>query len=76
MAVGVFVSITVTEKVGYAGVGLNRAWCLGPVEFARGPFWKAQWVFWVGPFLACMVYHFLMKSFPMGSLASGEEDEV
>ncbi|PON83399.1 Major intrinsic protein [Trema orientale] len=30
MAVGVFVSLTVTGKPGYSGVGLNPARCLGP----------------------------------------------
>lgn len=49
MVVGVFVSITVTGKVGYAGVGLNPARCLGPAVFEGGLLWYTQWAFWVGP---------------------------
>ncbi|PON83400.1 Major intrinsic protein [Trema orientale] len=64
MAVGVFISLTVTGKPGYSGVGLKSARCLGPAILERGPLWDAQWVFWIGPLLACIIYHLLPKTFP------------
>lgn len=64
MAVGVFVSLTVTGKPGYSGVGLNPARCLGPAVLEGGSLWYDQWVFWAGPFSACVVYHLLRKTFP------------
>ncbi|KAL6213160.1 hypothetical protein ACLB2K_012607 [Fragaria x ananassa] len=39
MALAVFVSITVTGKSGYAGVGLNPARCLGPALLQGGILW-------------------------------------
>ncbi|KAA8546061.1 hypothetical protein F0562_020488 [Nyssa sinensis] len=57
MAIAVFVSITVTGHAGYAGVGLNPARCLGPALLHGGLLWKGHWVFWVGPFFACIVYY-------------------
>ncbi|XP_027356733.1 aquaporin TIP1-2-like [Abrus precatorius] len=56
MALAVFVSITVTGQAGYAGVGLNPARCLGPALFRGGSLWNGHWIFWLGPFLACIVY--------------------
>lgn len=56
MALAVFVSITITGQAGYAGVGLNPARCLGPTLLEGGVLWDGHWVFWVGPFLACIVY--------------------
>lgn len=56
MALAVFVSITVTGHAGYGGVGLNPAKCLGPALLEGGILWHGHWVFWVGPFLACIVY--------------------
>ncbi|KAK7312199.1 hypothetical protein VNO77_35885 [Canavalia gladiata] len=64
MALAVFVSITVTGRAGYAGVGLNPARCLGPALFRGGPLWVGHWVFWVGPFLACVVYYALSINLP------------
>ncbi|KAL9418294.1 hypothetical protein AB3S75_041158 [Citrus x aurantiifolia] len=64
MAIAVFVSITVTQKPGYAGVGLNPARCLGPALLHGGPLWQGHWVFWVGPFLACVVYYGFAKTLP------------
>lgn len=57
MGLAVFVSITVTGKVGYGGVGLNPARCLGSALVHGGSLWHGHWVFWLGPFLACVVYY-------------------
>ena len=54
MALAVFVSITVTGRAGYAGVGLNPARCLAPALLQGGRLWEGHWVFWVGPFFACV----------------------
>ncbi|KAJ9132757.1 hypothetical protein P3X46_033594 [Hevea brasiliensis] len=54
-ALAVFASITVTGQAGYRGVGLNPARCLGPALLLGGSLWDGHWVFWVGPFLACIV---------------------
>lgn len=75
MAIAVFVSITVTQKPGYAGVGLNPARCLGPALLHGGPLWKGHWVFWVGPFLACVVYYGFAKTLPEEGLVSEDKFE-
>uniref|UniRef100_A0A7N2MZV4 Uncharacterized protein n=1 Tax=Quercus lobata TaxID=97700 RepID=A0A7N2MZV4_QUELO len=48
MALAVFVSITVTGRAGYVGVGLNPAGCLAPALLQGGRLWDGHWVFWVG----------------------------
>ncbi|XP_059654027.1 aquaporin PIP2-7-like isoform X2 [Cornus florida] len=76
MAIAVFVSITVTGRAGYAGVGLNPARCLGPALLQGGILWHGHWVFWVGPFLACIVYYGFSVNLPREGLAwvDGEYD--
>ncbi|XP_019465269.1 PREDICTED: aquaporin PIP-type-like [Lupinus angustifolius] len=76
MGLAVFVSITVTGQVGYAGVGLNPARCLGPALVYGGPLWNGHWVFWVGPFLACMGYYAVSINLPKEGLVlvDGEYD--
>ncbi|XP_052180350.1 probable aquaporin PIP2-6 [Diospyros lotus] len=64
MAVAVFVSITVTGKADYAGVGLNPARCLGPALLLGSRLWYGHWVFWVGPLLACSVYYVFSLNLP------------
>lgn len=64
MALAVFVSITVTGRAGYAGVGLNPARCLGAALFHGGSLWNGHWVFWVGPILACLMYYSLSINLP------------
>ncbi|XP_028765735.1 aquaporin TIP4-2-like [Neltuma alba] len=64
MALAVFVSIVVTGQAGYAGVGLNPARCLGPALLQGGPLWNGHWVFWVGPFLACILYYIVSLNLP------------
>ncbi|KAJ8619301.1 hypothetical protein MRB53_027830 [Persea americana] len=73
MGLVVFVSTTVTGQPGYAGVGLNPARCLGPALLQGGPLWDGHWVFWVGPFIACIVYYGYCKNMPTGRLLMGEE---
>lgn len=68
MALAVFVSITVTGEAGYSGVGLNPARCLGPAVIHGGRLWKGHWVFWVGPFVACIVYYGYTKTLPREGL--------
>nr|XP_029154700.1 aquaporin TIP4-2-like [Arachis hypogaea] len=76
MALAVFVSITVTGQLGYAGVGLNPARCLGPALLKGGLLWNGHWVFWVGPFLACITYYGVSINLPKESmtLENGEYD--
>ncbi|KAK7258084.1 hypothetical protein RIF29_32519 [Crotalaria pallida] len=76
MALAVFVSITLTGEVGYAGAGLNPARCLGPALLYGGPLWNGHWVFWVGPFLGCIVYYGVSVNLPKQGLvwADGEYD--
>ena len=57
LALAVFVSIIVTGKVGYGGAGLNPAKCLGPALLQGDRLWDGHWVFWVGPFFACIAYY-------------------
>jgi len=64
MALAVFVSVTVTGQAGYAGVGLNPARCYGPALLEGGVLWDGHWVFWLGPFLACIVYYAYSISMP------------
>lgn len=76
MALAVFVSITVTGKAGYAGVGLNPARCLGPALLHGGSLWYGHWVFWIGPFLACAIYYSVAINLPKEGLdwVDGEYD--
>ncbi|XP_065866463.1 probable aquaporin PIP2-6 [Euphorbia lathyris] len=64
MGLAIFVSIMVTGKAGYGGVGLNPARCLGSALIYGGPLWHGHWVFWVGPFLACLVYYAFTLTLP------------
>ncbi|CAK9162054.1 unnamed protein product [Ilex paraguariensis] len=64
LALAVFVSITITGRAGYAGVGLNPARCLGSALLQGGPLWDGHWIFWVGPFLACIVYYGVPMNLP------------
>ena len=57
LALAVFVSIIVTGKVGYGGAGLNPAKCLGSALLQGDRLWDGHWVFWVGPFFACIAYY-------------------
>lgn len=74
-ALAVFVSITVTGQPGYAGAGLNPARCLGPALLVGGPLWNGHWVFWVGPFLACILYYGVSLNLPKEGLV-WEEGEL
>lgn len=65
MGLAVFLSVSVTGKAGYAGVGLNPARCLGPALLLGGRLWDGHWVFWVGPFLACVVYYGFSMNLPI-----------
>ncbi|KAF3434669.1 hypothetical protein FNV43_RR21754 [Rhamnella rubrinervis] len=68
MGLAVFLSVSVTGKAGYAGVGLNPARCLGPALLLGGGLWNAHWVFWVGPFLACIAYYGISVNLPREGL--------
>lgn len=76
MGVAVFVSISVTGSGGYGGVGLNPARCLGAALLVGGRLWDGHWVFWVGPFLACILYYGFSLSLPREGLnfIDGEHD--
>ncbi|KAJ8767579.1 hypothetical protein K2173_017923 [Erythroxylum novogranatense] len=52
----VSVSTAVTATKGYAGAGLNPARCFGPAVVRGGHLWDGHWVFWVGPFVSCLVF--------------------
>lgn len=74
-AVAVFVSTTITGRAGYGGVGLSPARCLGPAVLRGGRLWEGHWVFWVGPFVACLAYYAFSVNFPKGPLV-GAEGEI
>ncbi|XP_021609449.2 aquaporin TIP3-1 [Manihot esculenta] len=74
MGLAIFVSITVTGRAGYAGVGLNPARCLGPALLHGGSLWHGHWVFWVGPCLACTVYYVYTLTLPRDRMGSVDED--
>ncbi|XP_043710076.1 aquaporin-like [Telopea speciosissima] len=60
----VFVSVTLTTKKGYAGVGMNPARCLGPAIVRGGLLWDRHWIFWVGPAIACVAFYIYTKVIP------------
>ncbi len=66
IAIAVYVSIVVTGKPGYAGAGINPARCLGPALLQQGQLWHGHWVFWLGPFFACILYHGFSATLPKG----------
>ena len=70
-AMAVFVSISVTGRAGYAGVGLNPARCLGPALLRGGSLWDGHWVFWIGPCFACIIYYGFTKCLPKEGLIGG-----
>lgn len=74
-AVAVFVSTTITGRPGYGGAGLNPARCLGPAVLRGGRLWEGHWVFWVGPFAACLAYYGFSVNLPKGELV-GAEGEI
>ncbi|KAL1313710.1 aquaporin TIP1-2-like isoform X1 [Arachis ipaensis] len=74
MALAVFVSITVTGQPSYAGVGLNPARCLGPALLKGGLLWNGHWIFWVGPFLACITYYGVSINLPKESITLENEE--
>ncbi|KAF7841137.1 aquaporin TIP1-2-like [Senna tora] len=75
MGLAVFVSVTVTGQAGYAGVGLNPARCLGPALIQGGPLWEGHWVFWIGPFLACVLYYGVSVNLPKEGLVWVDDGE-
>jgi len=76
LALAVFLSLTVTGRPGYAGAGLNPARCLGSALLHGGPLWNGHWIFWAGPFLACIIYYSVSISLPKKGLdwVDGEYD--
>ncbi|XP_022986191.1 aquaporin TIP1-2-like [Cucurbita maxima] len=73
-AVAVFVSTTITGRAGYGGVGLNPARCLGPAVLRGGRLWEGHWVFWVGPFAACVAYYGFSVNLPTAPLVGAKGD--
>ncbi|PNY05038.1 major intrinsic protein (MIP) family transporter [Trifolium pratense] len=74
MALAVFVSITITGRPGYAGVGLNPARCLGAALLHGGSLWYGHWVFWVGSIIACLIYYSVSINLPNeGSISDDGE---
>ncbi|XP_058730277.1 aquaporin PIP2-7-like isoform X1 [Vicia villosa] len=74
MALAVFMSVTVTGRAGYAGVGLNPARCLGAALVHGGSLWNGLWVFWVGPILACLIYYSVSINLPKDHLVLMDEE--
>nr|ADO66668.1 X intrinsic protein [Ipomoea nil] len=60
----VFISTTVTAKKGYAGAGMNPARCFGAAVVRGGHLWDGHWIFWVGPFIACVAFYLYTKIIP------------
>ncbi|KAF5727842.1 aquaporin TIP1-2-like [Tripterygium wilfordii] len=75
-ALGVFVSTVITGRADYGGAGLNPARCLGPALWYGGPLWDGHWVFWCGPFLACIIYFGYSLTLPQKGLVLGESHIV
>ncbi|KAJ8767578.1 hypothetical protein K2173_017922 [Erythroxylum novogranatense] len=76
-ALVVFMSSAVTlGRAGYGGAGLNPARCLGPALVLGGSLWDGHWVFWVGPFLACMVFYCFTMTLPRGVMKADEEQGI
>lgn len=47
---------------GYTSAGMNPARCFGPAVAQGGAaLWQPQWVFWLGPFLAAMLFAILYR---------------
>eukprot|EP00897_Mesotaenium_endlicherianum_P009670 jgi/Mesen1/8731/ME000052S08158 len=49
---------------GYVGAGMNPARCFGPAVVHGGDLWDDNWVFWVGPFLACVAQAVIYNVIP------------
>lgn len=60
----VFVSTTITGVKEYSGAGMNPARCFGPAVVRGGHLWNGHWVFWVGPFVASMLFFLYTKLIP------------
>nr|GLL28422.1 X intrinsic protein [Ipomoea trifida] len=60
----VFISTTVTATKGYAGAGMNPARCFGAAVVRGGHLWDGHWIFWVGPFIACVAFYLYTKIIP------------
>eukprot|EP00257_Ricinus_communis_P028202 XP_025015616.1 aquaporin-4-like isoform X2 [Ricinus communis] len=60
----VYVSTSVTTAKGYAGAGINPARCFGPAIVRGDHLWNGHWVFWVGPFIACVAFTLYTKIIP------------
>jgi aquaporin-4 len=76
MALAVFLSITISGRTGYAGVGLNPARCLGAALLHGGSLWNGHWVFWVGPILACLLYYSVSINLPKEVSVWDDEEYV
>lgn len=76
LAMAVYVSSVVTGKIGYAGAGLNPARCFASALLFGGPLWHGQWVFWLGPFLACIFYYIFSKALPKEGLVNDGKYEI
>ncbi|WJX51125.1 hypothetical protein P8452_37351 [Trifolium repens] len=76
MALAVFVSITVTGRAGYAGVGLNPARCLGAALLHGDSLWNGHWVFWVGSIIACLIYYSVSINLPNEGSTSEDGEYV
>ncbi|KAG5595645.1 hypothetical protein H5410_036877 [Solanum commersonii] len=57
----VFISTLVTAKRGYAGAGMNPAWCFGTTFVRGGHIWNGHWIFWVGRGLICFAFYIYIK---------------
>ncbi|EPS60236.1 hypothetical protein M569_14568, partial [Genlisea aurea] len=60
----VYLSSSVTGRVGYTGVGLNPARCFGPAVVRGGHLWNGHWVFWAGPGIASVLFYVYVKIIP------------
>eukprot|EP00850_Spirogloea_muscicola_P023411 SM000354S13406 [mRNA] locus=s354:23220:24746:- [translate_table: standard] len=61
---GLLIFVSSGLVAGYVGAGMNPARCFGPaVAMGSDVLWRDNWVFWVGPGLACcalaFVYHLI-----------------
>ena len=59
-----FVVVNIKKVLLIAGLGINPARCLGPALLHGGSLWSGHWVFWLGPFMACIIYYGVSINMP------------
>ncbi|EEF28782.1 aquaporin transporter, putative, partial [Ricinus communis] len=56
LAVFIIAFFFLLTTVPLSGAGINPARCFGPAIVRGDHLWNGHWVFWVGPFIACVAF--------------------